>query len=137
MLEPLEAYESNISLIDTSSISVDESDCLDDMLITSANDAAMRLFGTHHLRQTLEIGGQNNHINKESHVKLVKAYTDSKFYPERIVERSDCIVEGSLVVIFECFDSVTFVYATPKAIFHNRNGMFYHGTTSIFLKSIL
>ena len=102
------------------------------MLITSANDAAMRLFGTHHLRQTKDMGGKDNHTNEEQQLKLVKAYTDSRSYPERIVERSDCISEGSLVVIFECFDSVTFVYATPKAIFHNRNGMFYHGTVSSF-----
>jgi hypothetical protein len=101
------------------------------MLITAANDAAMRLFGTHHLLQQRQQITGNDTTNTKTISKLLRAYTDSTFYPERIVERSDSISEGSLVVIFECFDSVSFVYATPRAIFHNRNGMFYHGKVPI------
>lgn len=107
------AYESNINLIEKSEDGL-VSDPLDNMLIDAANDAATKLFGTQHLQK-----------NPLDHAKL-KAYTDSRSYPERIVERSKLITEGSLVVIFECFDSVTFVYAAAGAIFHNRNGMFYH-----------
>jgi len=91
-----------------------KADPLDTMLINAANDASMNLFGTSHLQK-----------NPADHAKL-RHYTDSRFYPERIVDRSNCITSGSLVVIFEAFDNLTFVYATPGEVFYNRNGAFHH-----------
>ena len=106
------AYESNISLIEKTNDG--ESDALETMLVNAANDAAMTLFGTQHLKK-----------NPLDHAKL-RTYTDSRFCPERVVDRSKLIAEGSLVVIFECFESISFVYATLGKVFHNRNGHFHH-----------
>jgi tRNA (adenine57-N1/adenine58-N1)-methyltransferase len=89
-------------------------DPLDTMLINAANDASMSLFGTSHLQK-----------NPADHAKL-RCYTNSYYYPERIVDRSSVIEAGNLVVIFEAFDNLTFVYATPGNVFYNRNGHFYH-----------
>jgi tRNA (adenine57-N1/adenine58-N1)-methyltransferase len=47
-------------------------------------------------------------------------------FPFRVVERHDVISEGSLVVIFETYESLSFVYAEKGAVFSNRNGVFHH-----------
>ena len=47
---------------------------------------------------------------------------DAALYPERITPQSETIQAHQLVVIFESFDNLKFVYAQPGAIFSNRNG---------------
>ena len=52
---------------------------------------------------------------------------DGALYKERLLERrSDLIQEGDLVVIFESFDNLSFVYAKKNKVFSNRNGQFPH-----------
>lgn len=53
-------------------------------------------------------------------------HSNSNLYPERTLTRSSIILPNSLVVIFESFDNLNFVYATPGSIFNNRNGHFHH-----------
>lgn len=53
-------------------------------------------------------------------------YADCTYYQNRTCPTSDIISINSLVVIFESFDNLTFCYATPNEIFHNKNGKFYH-----------
>ena len=50
----------------------------------------------------------------------------STSYPRFTYDRTKFIKTGQLVVIFESFDSLTFAYATPGAVHHNKNGDFYH-----------
>jgi tRNA (adenine57-N1/adenine58-N1)-methyltransferase catalytic subunit len=51
---------------------------------------------------------------------------NAKFYPERILPTTSIVDAGSLIVIFESFDNLNFVYATPGEHFRNRNGWFPH-----------
>ena len=53
---------------------------------------------------------------------------DTSLYPTHLLQHSDGdkILPNSLVVIFESFDSLSFAYATPGAIYSNRNGTFRH-----------
>ena len=45
---------------------------------------------------------------------------------EHVVSRSDTIGAGDLVVIFQSFSDLTFVYATPSGIHQNKLGTFHH-----------
>lgn len=101
------------------------------LLIESANRAATDLFlssGTK-LFQTL-----NNKKVKDSSSSAQEAGPDSdqmklvdcKKYPTYLLPPSSKILPSSLVVIFESFDNLNFVYAQPGAVFHNRNGHFHH-----------
>jgi tRNA (adenine57-N1/adenine58-N1)-methyltransferase len=49
-----------------------------------------------------------------------------KLYKTQMLPPSSKILPNSLVVIFESFDSLDFVYASPGQVFHNRNGDFHH-----------
>ena len=51
---------------------------------------------------------------------------NGSLYPDRLTPQSEIIQAGQLVVIFESFDNLNFVYATPEAVFSNRNGSFHH-----------
>jgi tRNA (adenine57-N1/adenine58-N1)-methyltransferase catalytic subunit len=83
---------------------------LEDKVITAANQAARDLFGT------LSNGDE---ISNDHHI-------DAKFYPERCLPQKSCIEPGSLIVIFESFDTLNFVYAQSGDYFQNRNGSFAH-----------
>lgn len=51
---------------------------------------------------------------------------DASLYPDRLTPQSETIQAGTLVVIFESFDNLDFVYVTPPEVFSNRNGNFHH-----------
>ena len=55
-----------------------------------------------------------------------QSLVDCNLYPTQLLPPSSKILPSSLVVIFESFDSLDFVYAQPGEVFHNRNGHFYH-----------
>jgi tRNA (adenine57-N1/adenine58-N1)-methyltransferase len=55
-----------------------------------------------------------------------ESLVDCTLYSTQLIPSSNKILPNALVVIFESFDSLNFVYATPGAIFYNRNGHFYH-----------
>jgi tRNA (adenine57-N1/adenine58-N1)-methyltransferase len=64
--------------------------------------------------------------NGETKPNPKESLVDCKLYPTQLLPPSSKIVPSSLVVIFESFDSLDFVYAKPGEVFHNRNGHFHH-----------
>jgi tRNA (adenine57-N1/adenine58-N1)-methyltransferase catalytic subunit len=76
---------------------------LDRLLLKSANQAALNLF------QTTDAAEAN-----------------CTLYTERVLPTSSIIQAGDLVVIFESFDNLTFVYAQAGQRFNNKNGHFAH-----------
>ena len=86
---------------------------LHNMVLDAANQAAKDIF----------LGNDsNNNDDSNNNNQLVNA----SLYTERLTPLSQTIQKGSLVVIFESFDTLNFAYATPGAIFNNRNGNFHH-----------
>lgn len=73
---------------------------LDDRVIRAANRAAIDLFGS-------------------------SSY-DCTSFPELTLPQSNEIREDDLVVVFESFDNLSFVYAKQGQVFSNRNGDFAH-----------
>lgn len=73
---------------------------LDDRLIRAANQASIGLFGS-------------------------SQYNCTSF-PEQSLPLSSTIQPNDLVVVFESFDNLSFVYAKPGSVFSNRNGDFTH-----------
>ena len=116
------------------------------LLIESANKAATHLFlssGTNiysTLNKNKERGKgkeqDKDDINGEGSssspvVRTVKeeksqSLVNCELYPTQLLPPSSKILPSSLVVIFESFDSLNFVYAKPGEVFHNRNGHFHH-----------
>jgi len=97
---------------DTTCTSVDESlltstvvagPTVDQQLLQAANQSALDLF------QTSD-----------------PAKADGKLYTERVLPTSSIIQNGDLVVIFESFDNLNFVYCQQGARFNNKNGHFPH-----------
>ena len=78
-----------------------ESPSLDDRLILASNRAALDLFQT-----------------------TAPRLANAALYPERLLPQSGTIQPNDLVVVFESFDNLNFVYATPDLVFSNRNGVF-------------
>jgi len=108
VLESSVATKSNIRYIKVTSKSKKNKDSsLDDRLVEAANRAAKDLL----------LGPVSDFDPK---------YVNAALYPERVTPSSEIIEAGQLVVIFESFDNLNFVYATPKSIFSNRNGNFHH-----------
>jgi len=62
---------------------------------------------------------------KQQHQKRLKL-VNCDLYKSQILPPTPTISPSSLVVIFESFDSLNFVYAAPGGIFNNRNGHFHH-----------
>jgi len=104
------------------------------LLIKQANKAAADLF----LSTGSRIFSTIKSIKKDATMHKISAsglssdhddkshLVDCKLYPTKLQSPSSTIEPGSLVVIFESFDSLNFVYATPGEVFHNRNGHFHH-----------
>jgi len=78
-------------------------DSLDDKVLLAANQAARDIFG----------------VSDD-------AKTDASHFKERVLPTKSTIEPGALVVIFESFDNLNFVYAEPGGTFENRNGKFPH-----------
>jgi len=107
------ASQSNISLLTISSSDIEnkKNDAyISNMLINCANQASLDLY-------QLTLGKDDEHHHPHANHNL---------YPHHTVNRTDVIQPNSLCVIFEAFDNLNFVYATPNAIFSNRNGHFHH-----------
>ncbi len=100
------------------------------LLIESANKAATDLF--------LSSGAKLSQTLNKRKVKSGEAVVESSLdeeqlklvdctkYPTKLLPPSAKILPSNLVVIFESFDSLNFVYAKPGEVFHNRNGHFHH-----------
>lgn len=105
--EPKEASASAITACGGST-----TDDLDARLIRAANEAARALFGTS--------------TNVAPTDTTEDETTNAVHYPERSIPRTTLIKPNTLVVLYESFDNLNFVYATPGSIFSNRNGHFHH-----------
>ena len=108
--------KSNIRLVSETHLGEDP---LDILVCQSSNDAARDLFlGNDNPSRYTSTGA--NDANNDARV-------NHKLYPEyHLPPPRPTISPGDLVVIFESFTSLNFVYATPKATFSNRNGHFPH-----------
>ena len=93
---------------------------LNSMLIAKANEAARELLG--------EINTSLSNKQEDNKKQKNEECIPSSAYPTYVLDTnaSAPIQSGALVVIYESFDSLSFVYATPGAIYHNKNGDFYH-----------
>jgi len=110
------------------------------MLIESANKAAAellhssgaKLFSTIKKRPRNSMDSNNDSIKKGTNEHLFlkegdqHSLVDCRLYPTQVLPPSSKIIPSSLVVVFESFESLNFLYATPGHIFSNRNGHFHH-----------
>jgi hypothetical protein len=102
--------KSNIRLIPETHLG---NDPLDVLVCQSSNAAARDLF----------LG--NGATSTDDATK--DTLTNHALYPEHHLPPPRSIIKpGDLVVIFESFTNLNFVYATPTACFSNRNGHFPH-----------
>jgi tRNA (adenine57-N1/adenine58-N1)-methyltransferase len=96
---------------------------LDRLVILAANQAAQDiLIGP--VSTPIHIGSEK--VSAEPDKEVDSLTVDTSYYKERSTPLQTTIQPGDLVVIMEAFDKLDFVYATSGAIFHNRNGHFYH-----------
>lgn len=106
--------KSNIRLVTESHLGDEPIDVL---VCKSSNDAARDLY----------LGNNNPSSPSNSSKKETDAFVNHVLYNELHLPPPRCTIQpGDLVVIFESFTSLNFVYATPKACFSNRNGHFPH-----------
>jgi hypothetical protein len=111
--------KSNIRLVPETHLG---NDPLDILLCQSSNAAARDLF----------LGNDNpsnpaSTAEADTNAAAKDALVNHALYPEQhLPPPRSTIQPGDLVVIFESFTSLNFVYATPKACFSNRNGHFPH-----------
>lgn len=89
---------------------------MEEILVEAANEAAANLLLGNNK------GVEDDNGDNTKHRELV----DSASYPDRMTPLSETISVGTLVVIFESFDSLNFCYAEKGKIFNNRNGHFHH-----------
>lgn len=101
------AFKSKVRYIPTNTFSSSGPKTLDDQVLEAANLAARDM-----LLGSVEHQGS--------------PFVDASLYLERSFPQSEIISAGDLVVIFESFDNLNFVYAKSKDIFSNRNGHFHH-----------
>lgn len=115
--EPSLATLSNIRHIEVQKNENGGEPSVEQMLVQEANNAAANLFLGNWANKN-----ENTSINSDEERVLM----NSASYPERVTPQSETITEDSLVVIFESFDSLRFVYPQKGKIFNNRNGHFHH-----------
>ncbi|KAL9187957.1 hypothetical protein ACHAXT_006335 [Thalassiosira profunda] len=139
---------SGIRLVDETHLG---NDPLDVELCRAANDAARALFlgNDHPSRPPLPVDGDEDDgdecigggasekapsdgtamigasegapINQNDHLANCSLYDEQHLPPaRRLIQPND------LVVVFNSFDDLSFVYATPNDVFSNRNGHFHH-----------
>ena len=102
-------------------------DDIDRLLVQAANRAATDLIISN--SPSSSVSDNNKDKSQKELISLdpnIEKLVNLKHYPTRLLQSSQKILPSSLVVIFESFDSLDFVYASPGAIFHNRNGHFHH-----------
>ena len=100
----------------------DERSHLQNLLIEQANKAASDLF----LSTGSKIFSTIKSLSDDSTITDKDHLIDGKLYPTKLLPPSSTIEPSSLVVVFESFDSLNFVYATPGEVFYNKNGHFHH-----------
>ncbi len=93
------------------------------LVVEQANRAASEMF----LSTGSKVFSTIKNLSDDAVVTDDKQHlVDCNLYPTKLSPSSSIIEPSSLVVIFESFDSLNFVYATPGDVFHNRNGNFHH-----------
>ena len=108
--------KSNIRLVDETHFGDDP---LDRQVCIKANEAAKALFlGNDYIPSKDNFDDEDNGMLKLINCSL---YDEQHLPPAR-----QLIQPNDLVVVFESFNDLNFVYATPNAIFSNRNGHFHH-----------
>ena len=102
--------------------------CLDDKLIAAANQAARELLDYKHKHTSSNNNNSNNNNSSynNNNNNIDWHHVNAAHYPERILPTTSIIEPGALIVIFESFDTLNFVYAKPGDHFRNRNGCFPH-----------
>lgn len=95
---------------------------LANLLVQQANKAAADLF----LSTGSKICSTIKSLSDDATITDKNHLVDCTLYPTKLLSPSSIIEPGSLVVIFESFDSLNFVYATSGEVFYNRNGHFHH-----------
>jgi tRNA (adenine57-N1/adenine58-N1)-methyltransferase len=117
--------KSNIRLVDETALGDDP---LDRQVCLKANEAARELFfgkdctsSSSSSSSSLKQDNGNEVDNNTLNLIDCSLYDEQHLPPARHL-----IAPGDLVVVFESFNDLNFVYATPNAIFSNRNGHFHH-----------
>ena len=100
--------KSNIRLVEDTHLGDDP---LDIQVCRAANDAAKNLL----------LGNDASSSSPALELVDCSLYNEQHLPPPRRL-----IQPGDLVVVFESFNDLNFVYATPNDIFSNRNGHFHH-----------
>ncbi len=109
--------KSNIRLVDDTHLGDDP---LDRQVCLAANEAAKDLFFGNDY--TAPKQATDASLDEES-LKLI----DYSLYNERHLPPARRLIQpNDLVVVFESFNDLNFVYAKPNDIFSNRNGHFHH-----------
>ena len=121
----------------------DEDARLDRSVIVTANQVARELLvgqgpydNATKVNNHGSAGGENNDDKKEAdqatdddsnNSLLVPPHClDASHFKEYMTQPQTTIHAGDLVVIFEAFDKLDFVYCQPSKMFYNRNGHFRH-----------
>lgn len=95
-------------------------DPLDRQVCLKANEAAKDLFfGNDYTTSSKQA---NNNEDEET----LKSIDCSLYNEQHLPPARQLIQPNDLVVVFESFNDLNFVYATPNDIFSNRNGHFHH-----------
>jgi tRNA (adenine57-N1/adenine58-N1)-methyltransferase len=100
----------------------DEKGRIRNLLAEQSNKAASDLF----LSTGSKIFSTIKSLSDDAVVTDKDHLIDCKLYPTKLLPPSSTIEPSSLLVIFESFDSLNFVYATPGEVFYNKNGNFHH-----------
>lgn len=113
--------KSNIRLVPETQLGDDP---LDILVCKSSNAAARDLFLGN---DNSTSNANDDEANGELETNYRNALINHALYHERHLPPPRSVIQpGDLVVIFESFTNLNFVYATPKACFSNRNGHFPH-----------
>jgi tRNA (adenine57-N1/adenine58-N1)-methyltransferase len=100
----------------------DEKGRIRNLLLEQSNKSASDLF----LSTGSKIFSTIKSLSDDAVVTGKDHLIDCRLYPTKLSPPSSTIEASSLVVIFESFDSLNFVYATPGEVFYNKNGHFHH-----------
>mmetsp|Transcript_672 Transcript_672/g.831 ORF Transcript_672/g.831 Transcript_672/m.831 type:complete len:467 (+) Transcript_672:154-1554(+) len=121
---------SNGSLTDLKSSKEEDMEVhVNNLLIQAANKAASDMFLSTGSKLYSTVKGPTTSSKLEKDSSQINDYNhlvDCKIYPSKLLPPSSTIEATSLVVVFESFDSLDFVYAKSGDIFYNRNGHFHH-----------
>ena len=113
---------SNIRLVDETHLGDDP---LDRQLCLKANEAAKDLFFGNDYNSTSK-QATNDDEGKDKDKEKLKLIDCSLYDEQHLPPARHLIQPNDLVVVFESFNDLNFVYATPNHIFSNRNGHFHH-----------